>query len=114
VPLGGEPHCRGRGGRHPSRRPRRGRDRRDLAELFGGTTGDEVDKFARCSWRDGPEGAPILDGVAGWFVGAVLDRYALGDHTGYLLGVVAAAGPADDVDELGFQDARTIEPGHPA
>src|SRR4051794_6670774 len=25
-----------------------------LAELFGGETGDEVDKFARCSWHEGP------------------------------------------------------------
>src|SRR3954452_22365897 len=32
----------------------------DLAELFGGETGDEVDKSARCEWRPGPGGAPVL------------------------------------------------------
>ena len=32
----------------------------DLAELFGGETGDEVDKFARTAWRD-VHGVPILD-----------------------------------------------------
>ena len=26
----------------------------ELAELFGGETGDEVDKFARCEWRPAP------------------------------------------------------------
>src|SRR3954453_19462919 len=30
----------------------------DLADLFGGQTGDEVDKFAQVTWSDGPGGAP--------------------------------------------------------
>jgi flavin reductase (DIM6/NTAB) family NADH-FMN oxidoreductase RutF len=30
----------------------------ELALLFGGETGDEVDKFARCEWRPGPDGDP--------------------------------------------------------
>src|SRR5918911_2025788 len=29
-----------------------------LVELFGGKTGDEEDKFERCSWRGGPPRAP--------------------------------------------------------
>src|SRR5918995_3365445 len=29
-------------------------DATELAELFGGETGDELDKFERCSWRPGP------------------------------------------------------------
>lgn len=33
---------------------------RDLAELFGTTTGDDVDKFARCDWEPTPEGPPVL------------------------------------------------------
>ena len=52
---------------HNNRTYRRGRDAAvlgvhavpadaaDLAELFGGETGDEVDKFARCAWHEGPE-----------------------------------------------------------
>ena len=37
-----------------------GEEQRELAALFGERTGDEVDKFARCSWRPGPEGVPLL------------------------------------------------------
>ena len=44
-------------------------DRHDLAELFGGNTGDEVDKFARCDWTPGPGGVPLLDGCGDRFVG---------------------------------------------
>jgi flavin reductase (DIM6/NTAB) family NADH-FMN oxidoreductase RutF len=33
---------------------------RPLAELFGGQTGDWVDKFDRCDWSPGPAGMPIL------------------------------------------------------
>src|SRR3954451_14252328 len=33
----------------------------DLAELFGGSTGDEVDKLARCDWEGGPDGVPLLE-----------------------------------------------------
>ena len=46
-------------------------DRHDLAELFGGTTGDEVDKFDRCDWTAGPAasrsstGARTASSVAG-------------------------------------------------
>src|SRR4051794_12797594 len=29
-----------------------------IAELFGGETTDETDKFGRCEWREGPDGAP--------------------------------------------------------
>src|SRR5688500_14317880 len=47
-------------------------DRDDLAELFGSLTGDEVDKFERCDWHDGPEGVPIVDGCPNWFAGRVL------------------------------------------
>ena len=32
----------------------------DLVELFGGETGDDEDKFARCAWSPGPDGLPVL------------------------------------------------------
>ncbi|MBV9412979.1 MAG: flavin reductase [Acidimicrobiia bacterium] len=88
-------------------------DQRDLAELFGSKTGDEVDKLAQWPWHEGPDGVPILDEVGNVFVGRVLDRIELGDHVGHLLEPIAARheGPTD---ELGFQEARDIEPGHPA
>ncbi len=31
-----------------------------LAELFGGQTGDEIDKFSRCDWVAADDGTPIL------------------------------------------------------
>src|SRR5438067_13436853 len=37
-----------------------GRGDLDLAELFGGETGHRIDKLARCDWREGPDGVPVL------------------------------------------------------
>lgn len=87
---------------------------RGLAELFGGETGDETDKFALCKWHDGAAGAPLLDDIPNRFVGRVLERLDLGDHVGFLLGPIEAVEADADVHELGFQDTKDIEPGHPA
>src|SRR4051812_29301909 len=38
-------------------------DDRDVAELFGEETGDDVDKFAGCEWSAGPDGVPVLDRI---------------------------------------------------
>lgn len=61
-----------------------------LARLFGGQSGDDVDKFARCAWEPGLGGLPILQECGNWFVGRVLERLDLGDHAGFLLEPVAA------------------------
>jgi len=83
----------------------------ELAELFGGETGDEVDKFDRCQWRDGPGGAPVLGALPNWFAGRVLERFGFGDHCGFLLEPVEG-----EVEEEGtplrFRQAKWIEPGH--
>src|SRR4051812_45302563 len=42
-----------------------GQGDRDVAELFGGETGDEVDKFSRCEWSPGPDGVPLLTRLPG-------------------------------------------------
>ena len=88
-------------------------DEGPLAELFGGETGDEVDKFARVAWSPGPGGVPLLVECPRRFVGKVLERFALGDHTGFLLEPVwvesRSSGPA-----LGFQQVEDLEPGHEA
>ncbi|HVT75533.1 MAG TPA: flavin reductase family protein [Acidimicrobiales bacterium] len=88
-----------------------GKDDKELADLFGGETMDEVDKFARCAWRSGPFGMPILDAVDAWFVGRVVDRVDLGDHVGHVLEPVAVqkARPAN----LQSSDVTDIEAGHP-
>jgi flavin reductase (DIM6/NTAB) family NADH-FMN oxidoreductase RutF len=85
---------------------------RELAELFGGETGDDVDKFSRCSWSTGPRGLPILDDCPDWFAGRVLDQRVLGDHVGFLLEPVAArfAGAS----RLRLEQSLDIDPGHEA
>jgi flavin reductase (DIM6/NTAB) family NADH-FMN oxidoreductase RutF len=85
----------------------------ELAELFGGETGDEVDKFARCEWTEGPGGTPLLDACPNRFVGRVLERVDAGDHDAILLEPVAAERGTDS-DEFTFHRAKRIEPGHEA
>jgi flavin reductase (DIM6/NTAB) family NADH-FMN oxidoreductase RutF len=87
-------------------------DAEDLAELFGGQTGDKVDKFAHCVWHDGHGDVPIIDRCENWFVGRVLTRVEAGDHDGFLLEPVAAS--SGDQDDFTFHRAKTIDPGHPA
>jgi flavin reductase (DIM6/NTAB) family NADH-FMN oxidoreductase RutF len=84
-----------------------------LAELFGGQTGDDVDKFARAAWHDGPHGVPILDDCPNWFVGRVIWRCDAGDHDALLLEPVAAE-QAPGEDEFTFHRAKRIEAGHEA
>ena len=88
-------------------------DHRSLAELFGGETGDEVDKFASIAWHAGPEAVPIIDGCD-WFAGPVLARYDLGDHQGVLLDVAHASREGRGGAIFGFQSARDIDAGHHA
>ena len=90
------------------------REHGDLARLFGGQTGDRVDKFCRCSWWEGPNGLPILSDAAAWFAGRILSRYDLGDHVGHLLEPVAGWSPAPLADLLTFADVKDLEPGHAA
>jgi flavin reductase (DIM6/NTAB) family NADH-FMN oxidoreductase RutF len=110
---------------HKNRTYRRGRDARllgvhcvpahavALAELFGGETGDEVDKFARAAWHEGPEGVPLLDECPNRFVGRVLWRADAGDHDAYLLEpVIAEHGTGEG--EFTFHRAKRIHPGHEA
>jgi len=109
---------------HNNRTYRRGRDApvlavhavpadaADLAELFGGETGDEMNKFARCAWHEGPEGVPILDRCENWFAGRVLDRFDAGDHDAFLLEPLT--GESGGQDEFTFHRAKRIDPGHEA
>src|SRR5690606_29935620 len=46
---------------------------RQLAELFGGETGDELDKFSQVDWHS-VDGVPVLDACERWFAGSVLER----------------------------------------
>jgi flavin reductase (DIM6/NTAB) family NADH-FMN oxidoreductase RutF len=86
-------------------------DATGLAELFGGETGDDVDKFAGCEWRSGPDGAPVLCELENWFAGRILDRFDFGDHCGFLLEPIEGeAGRGQS--QLTFHRAKRIDPGH--
>jgi flavin reductase (DIM6/NTAB) family NADH-FMN oxidoreductase RutF len=85
----------------------------DLAELFGGATGDEVDKFAAVDWHPGEGGVPIVEACPNWFVGRVLDRMDAGDHDAFLLEPVDAH-QGYEAGEFSFHRAKRIEPGHEA
>jgi len=88
----------------------------DIASHFGEVTGREVDKFASVRWREGPGGAPVLDGLD-WFAGPILDRIeSLGDHTGYLLATGSSGHAVAEhvaVDQLGYQQVRDLHAANP-
>ncbi|MFN2626394.1 MAG: flavin reductase family protein [Mycobacteriales bacterium] len=81
--------------------------------LFGEQTGDEVDKFARCSWSAGPERVPILDDAYGWFAGRLLSHVDGGDHDVFLLEPIAGESRRKGTPVM-FQQVKDLEPGHPA
>jgi flavin reductase (DIM6/NTAB) family NADH-FMN oxidoreductase RutF len=86
-------------------------DEEGLAELFGGETGDEIDKFERCDWSEGPDGVPVIRTLENWFAGRVLERYEFGDHVGFVLDPIEGeAGQGHET--LTFRRAKWIEPGH--
>ncbi len=85
-----------------------------LAKLFGGETGDEIDKFERCEWHPGPRGLPILDRCPSWFAGEILARHDLGDHVGFWLEPFEVHYEEGE-QNIYFQEVKAvIEPGHPA
>ncbi len=87
------------------------REQGELAELFGGETGDEVDKFARVDWRPGPGGAPIVCALENWFAGRVIEHMDFGDHHGFLLEPIEGQSGQGE-GSLTFHRAKRIEPGH--
>jgi len=87
----------------------------DLAELFGGTTGDDIDKFARVAHSEGPFGMPLLDDCADR---VVLERVAMlddgGDHVCFIGAPVdVAIGPLR-ADPLRVSVVHDLQPGHEA
>ena len=52
-------------------------DQRDLARKFGVSA---ADKFAGVAWSQGPNGAPVLDGVLAWAACSVETVQEAGDH----------------------------------
>lgn len=84
------------------------------AELFGGATGDDTDKFSQCGWDAGPMGLPILRDAEAWFVGRIVERFNVGDHVAHLLEPTHGDASNMSTDWVRFGDVRDIEPGHEA
>jgi len=85
----------------------------DLARLFGEETGDDLDKFAKCDWKPGPEGVPLLERCGNRFVGRVLNRVDCGDHVAFMLEPILVSA-AHTLRPFPFHRAKRLEPGHPA
>ncbi|GGO97941.1 flavin reductase family protein [Wenjunlia tyrosinilytica] len=91
-----------------------GPDQRDLAELFGSRTGDEIDKFSHVGCDPGPAGVPVLRDARAWFVGPLGERADWGDHVGFLL-TPEQTSASEEVDALiTLKDVLGLAPGHPA
>lgn len=85
-----------------------------LARLFAEETGDEIDKFDRCAWSDGPGGVPVLD-ECDWYAGRVIDQIDGGDHTGFLVDLVQGGRCTRKGERpLRLHTARDFDPGHDA
>lgn len=87
-------------------------DQRELADLFGGETGDEIDKFEHCEWEPGPDGVPLLSACRRWLAGRVVDRLDSGDHVGFVLEPFDGACGEPWPGQMSFQAVKRIEPGH--
>ena len=86
-------------------------EQQEIAETFGSTTGDDVDKFELCDWTTGLHGLPILSECPNFFVGRIVERFGLGDHDGFLLEpeMVSSCGP---VNAMSVRDVADMKPGH--
>jgi flavin reductase (DIM6/NTAB) family NADH-FMN oxidoreductase RutF len=86
----------------------------DLAQIFGGTTGDAIgpaEKFERCGWHPDATGTPILDGC-NFVAGRVIARVDAGDHVAHTIDVDDAGCIDSASPPLGFRDVHDIRPGH--
>ena len=89
-----------------------GADQVATASLFGGESGDRVDKFARTPWHRGILGVPVLDDCAAWLVVGILQRIDVGDHQALLTyPVVGGTGQRNGL--LTNRNVPPLEAGHP-
>jgi flavin reductase (DIM6/NTAB) family NADH-FMN oxidoreductase RutF len=87
-------------------------DDEDLARLFGTTSGDDTDKFARCDWEPADGGVPVLTGCANRFVA---ERVALLDEgSDHICLVVAPTAVASRTPfrPLRLSQVEHLQPGH--
>lgn len=86
-----------------------------IAELFGGSSGDDVDKFADIAWSAGPGAVPLLDACPNRIV---LRRTTVwddgGDHVCVIGEPVDASVGARPLTLMRVMDADDIDSGHKA
>ncbi|WP_067465429.1 flavin reductase family protein [Nocardia amamiensis] len=83
-----------------------------LARLFGGETGDDIDKFVHCDWTPGPGGVPVINTVPSWFSARIRDRYDFGDHVGILLEPEDGAARRRGAATLHYHAVADLAAGH--
>ena len=87
---------------------------RALATLFGETTGDEIDKFARCTWHEGTDGAPLLDGCATRVVARPVGFHDDGgDHVAFVVEPFEVHGARRQFRPLRYSAIADLEAAHP-
>ena len=84
----------------------------ELARLFGENTARETDKFAQCSWVEGPRGIPVLTGLD-WFAGPIVGRHDVGDHVAHIVDVTVGSAPRAREPWLLLRDVLDLDPGNP-
>jgi flavin reductase (DIM6/NTAB) family NADH-FMN oxidoreductase RutF len=87
---------------------------RQLAELFGTVSGDDIDKFERCAHQQGPEGLPLLTECANRFVGR---RVAMSDdgsdHVCFVVEPITITSQSPMIP-LRFHTVEDLSAGHDA
>ena len=84
----------------------------ELATQFGAQTGDEVDKFARCRWTEGPDGVPLLDDCPNRLIARRIGLFDDGgDHVCTILEPLEAEG-AGPFEPLRSQQVGNLQAGH--
>jgi len=90
-----------------------GRANHDLAELFGGSTQDEIDKFARCEWSSGTAGVPLLTRCANRMVAKRVAQFDDGgDHVCVVVEPVEVVVHRGNASRLRLSEVSDIGAGH--
>lgn len=90
------------------------RDDRDLAQLFGARSGDDVDKFAHCPVEVGPHGVPVLSDCRNRLIGRRVSFSDDGcDHVCFVV-EPDTVHAGDSVDFLRLSAVTDLQPGHDA
>jgi flavin reductase (DIM6/NTAB) family NADH-FMN oxidoreductase RutF len=85
---------------------------RALASWFGEHTGRDTDKLARCDWKPGPDGVPVLAGCD-WFAGPVVVRCEAGDHVAFVIDISEGDAPRAHEPWLLLSQVQDLDAGNP-